>query len=128
MKLSVAVALSHHAELLILDEATGGLDPSSREEMLNELKSFVSDGRGGIVLSSHIMSDIEKIASHLVIIKEGEILLNEEKEKVFEKYAIVDLAGEQLDLLHPEIVVAKRSCDSYYNVLVSDKNNYQKVW
>jgi len=121
MKLSVAVALSHHAELLILDEATGGLDPSSREEMLEELKSFVSDGSGGIVLSSHIMSDIEKIASHLVIIKEGEILLNEEKEKVFEKYAIVDLAEEQLGLLNQEIVVAKRQRDSYYSVLVSDK-------
>ncbi|MCM3133513.1 ABC transporter ATP-binding protein [Paenibacillus polysaccharolyticus] len=121
MKLSVAVALSHHAELLILDEATGGLDPSSREEMLEELKRFVSDGVGGIVLSSHIMSDIEKIASHLVIIKEGEILLNEEKAKVFEQYAIVDLPEEQLRSLDQEIVVAKRNRDSYYSVLVSDK-------
>src|SRR5699024_6478075 len=56
MKLSIAVALSHHAKLLILDEATGGLDPSSREEVLDELKSFVSETNGGVLLSSHIMS------------------------------------------------------------------------
>ncbi|KXZ21039.1 ABC transporter ATP-binding protein [Bacillus nakamurai] len=121
MKLSVAVALSHNAKLLILDEATGGLDPSSREELLDELKSFVSKSNGGILLSSHIMSDVEKIASHLVIIKDGEILLNEEKNKVLESYAIVDIDEEQLTLLNKDIVVAKRDCGSYFSVLVSDK-------
>lgn len=69
MKLSLAVALSHRAKLLLLDEATGGLDPSSREQILDELKAFVSDGNSGILLSFHIMSDVEKIASHLVVIK-----------------------------------------------------------
>ncbi|MED1015778.1 ABC transporter ATP-binding protein [Bacillus atrophaeus] len=121
MKLSVAVALSHNAKLLILDEATGGLDPSSREELLDELKSFVSKNNGGILLSSHIISDVEKIASHLVIIKNGEILLNEEKNRVFESYAIVDIDEEQLTLLSKDIVVAKRNYGSYFSVLVSDK-------
>ncbi|MDZ5723286.1 ABC transporter ATP-binding protein, partial [Bacillus sp. SXabc123] len=121
MKLSVAVALSHNAKLLILDEATGGLDPSSREELLDELKSFVSKNNGGILLSSHIISDVEKIASHLVIIKNGEILLNEEKNKVFESYAIADIDEEQLTLLSEDIVVAKRNYGSYFSVLVSDK-------
>ncbi|MBJ8051131.1 ABC transporter ATP-binding protein [Bacillus cereus] len=120
MKLSVAVALSHNAKLLILDEATGGLDPSSREEVLDELKSFVSKSNGGILLSSHIMSDVEKIASHLVIIKDGEILLNEEKDKVLESYAIVDVDEEQLTLINKNIVVAKKSHGSYFNVLISD--------
>lgn len=108
MKLSIAVALSHNAKLLILDEATGGLDPSSRKEVLEELKSFVNKSNGGILLSSHIMSDVEKIASHLIVIKDGEILLNEEKDKVLDNYAIVD------------IVVVKRNNGSYFNVLVSD--------
>ncbi|MCY8976793.1 ABC transporter ATP-binding protein [Bacillus atrophaeus] len=121
MKLSVAVALSHNAKLLILDEATGGLDPSSREELLDELKSFVCKNNGGILLSSHIISDVEKIASHLVIIKNGEILLNEEKNRVFESYAIVDIDEEQLTLLSKDIVVAKRNYGSYFSVLVSDK-------
>lgn len=121
MKLSVAIALSHNAKLLILDEATGGLDPSSREELLDELKSFVSENNGGILLSSHIISDVEKIASHLVIIKNGQIILNEKKNKVFESYAIVDIDKEQLTLLSKDIVVAKRNHASYISVLISDK-------
>ncbi|MDT3495074.1 ABC transporter ATP-binding protein [Bacillus toyonensis] len=120
MKLSIAIALSHNAKLLILDEATGGLDPSSREGVLEELKSFVSKSNGGILLSSHIMSDVEKIASHLIIIKDGEILLNEEKDKVLDSYAIVDVDVEQLTLINKDIVVAKRNHGSYFNVLVSD--------
>ncbi|EEM95045.1 ABC transporter, ATP-binding protein [Bacillus thuringiensis IBL 200] len=120
MKLTIAVALSHNAELLILDEATGGLDPSSREGVLEELKSFVSKSNGGILLSSHIMSDVEKIASHLIIVKDGEILLNEEKDKVLKSYSIVDVDEEQLALINKDIVVARRSHGSYFNVLVSD--------
>lgn len=122
MKLSLAVALSHRAKLLLLDEATGGLDPSSREQILDGLKAFVSDGNSGILLSSHIMSDVEKIASHLVVIKNGEVLLNEEKEKVFREYAIAVMNEEQLNLLPEDIVVAKRTYDKSIRVLVSDKH------
>jgi ABC-2 type transport system ATP-binding protein len=122
MKLSLAVALSHRAKLLLLDEATGGLDPSSREQILDELKAFVSDGNSGILLSSHIISDVEKIASHLVVIKNGEVLLNEEKEKVFREYAIAVMNEEQLNLLPEDIVVAKRTYDKSIRVLVSDKH------
>ena len=122
MKLSLAVAVSHRAKLLLLDEATGGLDPSSREQILDELKAFVSDGNSGILLSSHIISDVEKIASHLVVIKNGEVLLNEEKEKVFREYAIAVMNEEQLNLLPEDIVVAKRTYDKSIRVLVSDKH------
>ena len=122
MKLSVAVALSHHARLLILDEATGGLDPSSREELLTELMNFVKESNRGILLSSHIMSDIDKIADHLVIIKDGEILLNEAKATVFEKFAIVEVNAEQLTQIHDEWIVAKRNDGSRYSVLVSNKD------
>lgn len=122
MKLSLAVALSHRAKLLLLDEATGGLDPSSREQILDELKAFVSDGSSGILLSSHIMSDVEKIASHFVVIKNGEVLLNEEKEKVFQEYAIAVMNEEQLNLLPEDVVVAKRTYDTSVRVLVSDKH------
>ncbi|WP_339848162.1 ABC transporter ATP-binding protein [Paenibacillus sp. FSL W7-1088] len=121
MKLSVAVALSHNAKLLLLDEATGGLDSSSREDLLNELKDFVSDGKGSILLSSHIMSDIESVATHIVVIKNGEILLNEEKWNIFENYAIIDADEKQLKLLDKDIVLAKRKQNSSYSVLVSDK-------
>ncbi|MGQ0437924.1 ATP-binding cassette domain-containing protein [Bacillus sp. B-TM1] len=126
MKLSIAVALSHNAKLLILDEATGGLDPSSREQVLEELKSFVNKSNGGILLSSHIMSDVEKIASHLIVIKDGEILLNEEKDKVLDNYVIVDVDEEQLTLINKDIVVVKRNKGSYFNVLVSDVHKLPK--
>ncbi|GAA0497607.1 ABC transporter ATP-binding protein [Salinibacillus aidingensis] len=121
MKLSIAVALSHHAKLLLLDEATGGLDPSSREEVLEEIINFVKYGDKGVLLSSHIMSDIEKVASHLVFIKEGEVLLSEEKDKVIENYAIVDVHENQLPVLNKNIVVAKRNHGSHFSVLVSDR-------
>ncbi|MFJ5764374.1 ABC transporter ATP-binding protein [Lysinibacillus sp. NPDC093210] len=121
MKISIAVALSHKAQLLILDEATGGLDPSSREVVLDELANFVNEGSHGIVLSSHIMSDIERIASHLVFISEGKITLNAEKNKVFEKYAFVDLDNEQLTQLNKDIVVARRRHGATVTALVTDR-------
>lgn len=80
----------------------------------------MSKSNGGILLSSHIMSDVEKIASHLIIIKDGEILLNEEKDKVLKSYSIVDVDEEQLALINKDIVVARRRLGSYFNVLVSD--------
>jgi len=121
MKISIAVALAHNAQLLILDEATGGLDPSSREVVLDELENFVQNSSCGIVLSSHIMSDIERIATHLVIISEGKITLNEEKNKVFEKYAFVDMENEQLKQLNKDIVVARRRHGTTVTALISDK-------
>lgn len=121
MKLSVAVALSHNAKLLLLDEATGGLDPSSRDDLLNELKSFVSKSNGGILLSSHIMTDVEKIASHIIMMKDGEILLNEEKDKVLESYTVIDVDEGQLAEIDEDIVLAKRNHGSYWSVLVSDQ-------
>lgn len=121
MKVSVAVSLSHHAKLLLLDEATGGLDPSSREAVLDELQRFVQDGKGGIILSSHIMSDVEKVASHLVVIKNGRILLNEEKGVVFTRYALVTIQADQIGSVPNEIMVAKRNHGTHYRALISDK-------
>lgn len=121
MKLSVSVALSHNAKLLILDEATGGLDPSSREVLLEELTSFVNNDGGSVLLSSHIMSDIEKIATHIIFIKDGEVLLNIEKDKFYENYAVIEINEKKLALIDKSIIVRKRNSGSYLTVLVSDK-------
>ncbi|KAB7672199.1 ABC transporter ATP-binding protein [Bacillus sp. B1-b2] len=121
MKLSIAVALSHNARLLLLDEATGGLDPSSREQVLEELSDFVKLKDNAILLSSHIMSDVERIASHLIIIKDGVILLNEEKNFVLENYAFIDLNEEELSMIKVECIVAKKSYGTDYRILVSDR-------
>ena len=86
MKLALAVALSHNAKILLLDEATGGLDPLAREELLVELKKFLSDGAHAILLSSHIVSDIEKLCSHVAFLHKGRLILNEKKETLLSAY------------------------------------------
>ena len=79
MKLSLAVALSHGAKLLLLDEATGGLDPLARDELIEELEEFIADGQHAILLSSHIVSDIEKLCDRIVYLHKGRVIVNEEK-------------------------------------------------
>ena len=79
MKLALAVALSHGAKLLLLDEATGGLDPFARDELLRELEDFIADGQHAVLLSSHIVSDIEKLCGRVVFLHKGQVLLDEEK-------------------------------------------------
>ena len=76
MKLAIAVALSHESKLLILDEATSGLDPIMRHEILDVLLEFVKQENHSILLSSHITSDLEKIADYIIFIHNGEIILN----------------------------------------------------
>lgn len=75
MKLSMAVALSHNAEILILDEATSGLDPIVREEILDILLDFMQDENHTILISSHILSDLEKVADYIAFINDGKVLL-----------------------------------------------------
>lgn len=87
MKLSLACALSHDPELLVLDEATAGLDPIARDEALDALRAFMADEGRGILMSSHITSDLEKIADYIVCIDDGRIAFSVEKD------AITDLAG-----------------------------------
>ncbi|MFR1639381.1 MAG: hypothetical protein ACLSVD_09540 [Eggerthellaceae bacterium] len=87
MKLSLACALAHDPDLLILDEATAGLDPLAREEALDILRGYMRDERHGILMSSHITSDLEKIADYIVCIDAGRIVFAVEKD------AITDFAG-----------------------------------
>lgn len=87
MKLTLAFALAHDPELLVLDEATAGLDPMAREEVLDLLRAFMEDGRHGILMSTHITSDLEKIADEVVCIDEGALVFDLPKD------AIVDTAG-----------------------------------
>jgi len=121
MKLSIAVALSHNAKLLILDEATGGLDPSGRDELLEVLQGFVKDNERGILLSSHITSDIEKIADSLIFIKNGKILLNVKKEELMKQYAILQLEKSEFKKMEQELIVTHQKNGNEINVLVSNR-------
>ena len=121
MKLSMAVALSHDAKLLILDEATAGLDPVAREEMIEIFENYVKDGQRAILLSSHITSDIEKIANELIFIKKGEILLHVNKEDMMNHYAIVTCDEEQFNQLDEQGIVSYLRKNDQMEVLVTDK-------
>lgn len=110
MKLGIAVALSHHAKLLILDEATSGLDPVVRDEILDIFCEFTRDETHSILISSHIVSDLEKICDYIAFLHKGKLILCEEKDALKDKYAIIHCTEEQLAMLDSSIIVgSKRS-------------------
>ncbi|MCL6221217.1 ABC transporter ATP-binding protein [Streptococcus dysgalactiae subsp. equisimilis] len=108
MKLSMAVALSHHAELLILDEATSGLDPIVREEILDLLLDFMQDENHTILISSHILSDLEKVADYIAFINEGKVLFVETKDDLRESYGICTLSNEEVKNIDEEAIIGRR--------------------
>ncbi|MDY3782187.1 MAG: ABC transporter ATP-binding protein [Candidatus Faecousia sp.] len=112
MKLGLAVALSHQARLLILDEATGGLDPVVRDEVVGLLAEFVKDEDHAILISSHIVSDLEKLCDYVAFLHKGKLLLFEEKDRLLGEYGILHCPPEQLRAL-PEGSVLHQSVTSF---------------
>lgn len=108
MKLSMAVALSHKAEILILDEATSGLDPIVRDEILDFLLDFIQDENHTILISSHILSDLEKVADYIAFINDGKVLFIESKDELKENYAICTLSNEEVKNLDEEAIIGRR--------------------
>ena len=96
MKLAITVALSHNSKLLILDEATSGLDPVIRDDILDMLLDFVQDEEHSILVSSHITSDLEKIADYIVFIHEGQVVFFKPKDELTEQYGIIKCGAAQL--------------------------------
>jgi len=122
--LSIITALSQRPELLILDEPTGGVDPVRREEVLDIFQDFISDGKRSIIFSSHITSDLEKIADYITIIHKGELLDTAEKDKFQYEYGIIRCNQETFDELSRQysremLRYAKR--DYQYRILVKDQ-------
>lgn len=109
MKLAIAVALSHQAKLLILDEATSGLDPMVRDEILDIFNEYTRQEDRSILLSSHIVSDLEKICDYIAFLHKGQLLLCEEKDRLLEEYALVRLSRERLADLPENSVVGVES-------------------
>lgn len=118
MKLSIAVALSHQSKLLILDEATSGLDPMVREEILDVFLDFIQDENHSILISSHITSDLEKICDYITFIHQGKIIFTEEKDKLLEKYAILKCSEEDLEAVPEDAIKGKKKNQFGVEVLV----------
>ena len=108
MKLGIAAALSHHPRLLLLDEATGGLDPMVREELLEVFADFAAQDGHAVLLSSHIVSDLERICDYIAFLHKGRLVLCEEKDLLLDKYGILKCSKEQLANIPEEAVHGKR--------------------
>lgn len=101
MKLGIAAALSHRARLLLLDEATSGLDPMVREELLEVFADFAAQDDHAVLISSHIVSDLEKICDYVAFLERGRLVLCEEKDVLLDRYGILKCGREDLKRVDP---------------------------
>lgn len=120
MKAALAIALAHDTKLLILDEATAGMDISGREEVLELLEDYIAQGHG-VMMSSHISEDIEQIATKLIFMKDGEIVLTEDKHRLLNSYGIIEQTEETVNI-PDDIVVASRVRNDTRTTLVNDSS------
>lgn len=131
VKLAFAVALSHKADFLILDEATSGLDPIVRDDILDILIDFIQDENHSVLFSSHITSDLEKVADYITFIHKGKRLFSCLKDDILDKYGIISCGAAIYDSLDKAEIIAYRKEDYQYKVLVRDRNkaakNYPKA-
>ena len=120
-KLSIAAALGHRPKFLILDEATSGLDPVMRDDMLDVFLEFVQDEEHGILMSSHITTDLEKVADYITFIHEGRVLFTRPKDELRYQWGIVRCGAAAFGRMDPAGMLAWRKEAYQYDVLVPDK-------
>lgn len=128
MKLSIAAALSHNSKLLVLDEATSGLDPVVRDDILDMFLEFVQDENNSILVSSHITSDLEKVADYIVFIHEGRVVFCKSKDELRYKYGIIRCGTAQFDTIDKEEVIAYRKQDYEWEILIADRDKAQRKY
>lgn len=128
MKLQIAAALSHNAKLLIMDEATTGLDPVVRDEILHIFLEYLQDENNSILMSSHITSDLEKIADSVTFIDKGRLLLTGYKDDIIESHGVLKCSRSDYGAIDKSDIVSARISDFGVSVMVSDKNACSKKY
>jgi len=126
MKMQIAAALSHNAKLLIMDEATTGLDPVVRNEILDIFFEFLQDEEHSILMSSHITSDLEKIADSVTFIDKGKLLISGCKDDILESHAILRCSRADYEALDKSDIVSARINDFSIDVMVSDADRCRR--
>ncbi|WP_375105827.1 ABC transporter ATP-binding protein [Lysinibacillus fusiformis] len=128
MKASLAIALAHHAELIIMDEPTSGLDPIFRRELLNILHELMQDGDKTIFFSTHITTDLDRIADYITFIHNGEHIFTKEFYKIQEEYAIVKGTLDLLDRETEQEFVALRKTNRGFEALTAKKHRVATIF
>lgn len=128
MKLKIATALSHHPKLLILDEPTSGLDPVARNEILDIFQDFIQDENHGILVSSHITSDLEYIADYITFINKGEIIFTKTRDELLDNYGIVKCSKEEFEKIDKKDYIKYKQNRYEYEILVEDKVEFKKKY
>lgn len=126
MKFSLAIALSHHAELLIMDEPTSGLDPLVRIELLEILQSLLEDENKSVFFSTHITSDLDKIADYITLIDDGKIILSKTKDELLEEYCLVKGRKERVDRNSHDYFIGLKQHDYGFEALSNKKREIIK--
>lgn len=124
MRLSIAAALSHDPTLLVLDEPTSGLDPVMRSDILDIFLEFMQDESHSILLSSHITSDLDRIADYITFIHKGKVIFTEERNEMRDKYRIIKCGEEQLALIDKEDIIGMRKNRFNCEVLTTAAEKY----
>lgn len=121
MKLQIACALSHNAELLVMDEATTGLDPVVRDEILHIFMEYLQNGERSILMSSHITADLEKIADSVTCIDKGKVLLTGYKDVILETHGILKCSKDELSNIDKADIVSVRENEFGAEVMLCDR-------